>query len=100
MAGVALSARTVTPATTPATATTDIAAEDGATTEVAYAVLPVAKPGTENTALALPTPIRDPFEPNDDIEQVDPNGDRYVSKQPPLSTVAKRSARIAGRIDR
>lgn len=53
----ATTARTVTPATTPATATTDIAAEDGATTEVAYAVLPVAKPGTENTALALPTPI-------------------------------------------
>jgi hypothetical protein len=51
-------------------------------------------------ALALPAPIRDPFEPNDDIEQVDPNGDRYVSKQPPLSTAAKRSARIAGRIDR
>jgi hypothetical protein len=51
-------------------------------------------------ALALPAPIRDTFEPNDDIDQVDPNGDRYVSKQPPLSTVAKRSARIAGRIDR
>jgi hypothetical protein len=51
-------------------------------------------------ALALPTPIRDAFEPNDDIDQVDPNGDRYVSKQPPLSTVAKRSARVAGRIDR
>ena len=51
-------------------------------------------------ALALPAPIRDPFEPNDDIDQVDPNGDRYVSKEPPLSTVAKRSARIAGRIDR
>ncbi len=51
-------------------------------------------------ALALPAPIRDPFEPNDDIDQVDPNGDRYASKQPALSTVAKRSARIAGRIDR
>src|SRR6188472_2534082 len=51
-------------------------------------------------ALALPAPIRDPFEPNDDIDQVDPNGDRYASKQPALSTVTKRSARIAGRIDR
>jgi hypothetical protein len=51
-------------------------------------------------ALALPAPIRDPYEPNDDIDQVDPNGDRYVSKEPPLSTVAKRSARIAGRVDR
>jgi len=51
-------------------------------------------------ALALPPPIRDPFEPNDDVDQVNPNGDRYVSKEPALSTVAKRSARIAGRIDR
>jgi hypothetical protein len=51
-------------------------------------------------ALALPAPIRDTPEPNDDIDQVDPNGDRYVAKQPPLSTVAKRSARVAGRVDR
>ena len=52
----AVTAKTVTPA--PATAaTTDIAAADGTTTEVAYAALPVAKPGTENTATALPTPI-------------------------------------------
>lgn len=51
-------------------------------------------------ALALPAPIRDPFEPNDDIDQVDPNGDRYVSREPPLTTTTKRSARIAGRIDR
>jgi hypothetical protein len=51
-------------------------------------------------ALALPAPIRDPYEPNDDIDQVSPNGDRYVSNQPALSTVTKRSARIAGRVDR
>lgn len=49
----ATSAKTVTPTAT----TTELAATDGATTEVAYAVLPVAKPGTENTAMALPTPI-------------------------------------------
>jgi hypothetical protein len=42
---------------TPTSATTDIAAADGTTTEVAYAALPAAKPGTENTADALPTPI-------------------------------------------
>ena len=47
----AVTAKTVTPAST------DIAATDGATTEVAYAALPTAKPGTENTAAALPTPI-------------------------------------------
>ncbi|MCJ8148570.1 lytic transglycosylase domain-containing protein [Shinella sedimenti] len=49
----ATSAKTVTPTAT----TTELAATDGATTEVAYAALPVAKPGTENTAMALPTPI-------------------------------------------
>ena len=38
-------------------------------------------------ALALPAPTRDPFEPNDDVDQVNPNGDRYVSKR------AARSAR-------
>ena len=32
-------------------------------------------------ALALPTPIRDPFEPNDDIDEVDPSGDRYLSRR-------------------
>ena len=50
----ATSAKTVTPASAT---TTDIAATDGATSEVAYAALPAAKPGTENTPEALPTPI-------------------------------------------
>jgi subtilisin family serine protease len=50
-------------------------------------------------ALALPAPIRDPYEPNDDIDEVDPNGDRYESKAPPLTTQARRTTRIAGRID-
>ena len=50
----AVTAKTVTPA---AATTTDIAAVEGTTTEVAYAALPMAKPGTENTAAALPTPI-------------------------------------------
>lgn len=45
-------AKTVTPASA-----TNIAATDGTTTEVAYAALPAAKPGTENTPEALPTPI-------------------------------------------
>ncbi|HEV7250680.1 MAG TPA: lytic transglycosylase domain-containing protein [Shinella sp.] len=48
----ATSAKTVSP-----TSTTEIAAADGTTTEVAYAALPAVKPGTENTAQALPTPI-------------------------------------------
>lgn len=42
---------------TPGSATTDIAAADAAETQVAYAALPAAKPGTENTPQALPTPI-------------------------------------------
>ncbi|EYR77732.1 lytic transglycosylase domain-containing protein [Shinella sp. 838] len=50
----ATSARTVTPASA---GTTDIAAAAGTTTEVSYAALPAAKPGTENTPEALPTPI-------------------------------------------
>lgn len=50
----ATSAKTVTPASAT---TSDIAATDGATSEVAYAALPAAKPGTENTPEALPTPI-------------------------------------------
>ena len=50
----ATSARTVTPSSAQ---TTDIAAADGTTTDVAYAALPAAKPGTENTSEALPRPI-------------------------------------------
>lgn len=47
----ATTAKTVT----PASATTGIAGADGTASEVA--ALPVAKPGTENTPEALPTPI-------------------------------------------
>jgi Subtilase family len=50
-------------------------------------------------ALALPTPIPDPYEPNDDIDEVDPNGDSYISKAPSLTTQTRRSGRISGRID-
>ncbi len=48
----AVTAKTITPASA-----TNIAATDSTTTEVAYAALPAAKPGTENTPEALPTPI-------------------------------------------
>ena len=50
-------------------------------------------------ALGLPAPIRDPFEPNDDIEEVDPNGNRFVGQVPPLTTTSRRIARIAGSVD-
>jgi hypothetical protein len=50
-------------------------------------------------ALALPAPVRDPFEPNDDINEVNPKSDLYFSKAPPLTTPAKQHSRIAGRVD-
>ena len=50
-------------------------------------------------ALALPAPVKDPFEPNDDVDEVDPTRDMYLSKQPPLTTSARRAGRIAGRVD-
>ena len=50
-------------------------------------------------ALGLPSPIRDPFEPNDDIEEVAPGGDRNLAKAPPLTTPTRLSARIGGRVD-
>jgi subtilisin family serine protease len=50
-------------------------------------------------ALTLPAPIRDPYEPNDDIDEVNPNGDRYLAKAPPLTTSSRRTARISGTVD-
>jgi hypothetical protein len=50
-------------------------------------------------ALALPAPVADPYEPNDDIDQVSPSGDRYVAKAPPLTTTTRRTTRIVGRVD-
>ena len=50
-------------------------------------------------ALALPTPIRDPYEPNDDVDEADPNGNRYVSKAPSLTTPTKRTTRVSARVD-
>ena len=60
LAGCASVADDVTTAKTVTPAQTQIAAMDGAASEVAYAALPVAKPGTENTEAALPTPIAVP----------------------------------------
>ena len=50
-------------------------------------------------ALALPSPIRDPFEPNDDVDEVSPAGDRNLRKAPPLTTVTRRASSIDGRVD-
>lgn len=56
-ASVAEDTATAKTTVTPASATTDLAAADGSTTEVAYAALPVAKPGTENTPESLPMAV-------------------------------------------
>ena len=50
-------------------------------------------------ALALPSPIRDPYEPNDDVDEVSPSGDRNFRNAPPLTTVARQSSAIDGRVD-
>ena len=51
-------------------------------------------------ALAFPAPGNDAFEPNDDIDEVDPARDMYLSKQQPLTTSVKRLGRIGGRVDK
>lgn len=50
-------------------------------------------------ALAMPAPLRDPFEPNDDIDEASPDGDRYVSGAPSLTTPTRQRTRVAGRVD-
>jgi subtilisin family serine protease len=50
-------------------------------------------------ALTLAAPLKDPYEPNDDVEEVDPNGDRYLAKAPALTTLSRRTARISASVD-
>jgi hypothetical protein len=49
-------------------------------------------------ALAAPTPPNDPFEPNDDISQVKP-GSLFEEGEPPLTTSAKPTVRLAATLD-
>ena len=49
-------------------------------------------------ALAAPVPPRDPEEPNDDVDEVKPQG-LFATGQPALTTAAKPSNRIAGTLD-
>ncbi len=49
-------------------------------------------------ALSAPAPPRDPFEPNDDVDQVKP-GALFAEGEPALTTPAKPSTRIAGSLD-
>jgi hypothetical protein len=50
-------------------------------------------------ALSYPTPVRDPYEPNDDIDEADPDGNRHLSNAPPLTTKSRRTSRIDARVD-
>ena len=49
-------------------------------------------------ALTAPAPAVDPSEPNDDIDQVKP-GRLFAAGEPPLTTAARPSSRIFGRVD-
>jgi len=49
-------------------------------------------------ALAATAPVADPQEPNDDVDQIKP-GALFADGRPQLTTAAKPSVRIAGRID-
>jgi subtilisin family serine protease len=51
-------------------------------------------------ALSLPAPTRDPGEPNDDMDNVDPNGDRNYVARPPLTTATTTRAAFSARVDR
>ena len=50
-------------------------------------------------ALAAAAPTRDPFEPNDDIDEVEPNGDRNYVNAGPLTTKSRQRTRLVGRVD-
>lgn len=50
-------------------------------------------------ALSYPAPTIDPREPNDDIDNVDPAGERYFSEGPSLTGRGRLKASIAARVD-
>lgn len=50
------------------------------------------------SALAYPSPVQDPLEPNDDLDFLQPRGS-YVTGVPPLTTQRRPSASIAARLD-
>jgi Subtilase family len=60
-------------------------------TKTGYGVIDVA------SALAMPTPPPDPVEPNDDISEVKP-GLFFSAGQPPITTTAHPSTRLAGTV--
>jgi hypothetical protein len=51
-------------------------------------------------ALTFPAPIADVQEPNDDVDNVDPAGDRNFAQPTPLTTKTIRKRAISARLDR
>jgi len=51
------------------------------------------------SALAFPPPVRDPLEPNDEIDQVSPKG-MFTGGQPAITTAKRRSTTLGARVDR
>ena len=52
-----------------------------------------------SAALAAPAPVRDPLEPNDDVDFVSPDG-TYFNAIPPLTTSSRRTNSVTARADR
>jgi subtilisin family serine protease len=50
-------------------------------------------------ALAYPAPLRDPFEPNDDVDEVNPKA-IFATGQTALTTATRLSATVRARVDR
>jgi hypothetical protein len=50
-------------------------------------------------ALSRPAPVRDPFEPNDDADQIEP-GRMFTGGMPPLTTAKRGAATLNARLDR
>ena len=50
-------------------------------------------------ALALPAPVRDPLEPNDNAEEIEP-GRMFTNGTPPLTTAGHGTAMLTARVDR
>jgi subtilisin family serine protease len=51
------------------------------------------------SALSRPAPVRDPFEPNDDADQIEP-GRMFTSGMPSLTTAKRGAAAVTARLDR
>jgi len=50
-------------------------------------------------ALTFPAPVKDPYEPNDDAEQIEP-GRMFTSGMPALTTARRGTASVTARVDR